>query len=149
MVFLRELYASTRAEELARVPWLEQQKAAFLSQQFECQHRAYSQGYPGASLDLILEGERPVGRLYVHRGPDDFRVVDISLLPQARNRGIGTYFLLDVMDQARAANATVSIHVEQSNSAARLYERLGFRAIESQGIYTRMEWRPAERTTGT
>jgi hypothetical protein len=38
--FLCELYASTRADELALlVDWSEERKRAFLRQQFEAQHR--------------------------------------------------------------------------------------------------------------
>lgn len=37
--FLTELYASTRAAEMAIVPWESEQKRAFLKMQFEAQDR--------------------------------------------------------------------------------------------------------------
>ncbi len=34
------------------------------------------------------------------------------------------------------------MHVERNNRARRLYERLGFRAVEGgDGVYDRLEWR--------
>jgi hypothetical protein len=41
--FLARLYASTRTEELAAVPWSAEQKAAFLDMQFRAQHAHYQQ----------------------------------------------------------------------------------------------------------
>ncbi|MBI4868125.1 MAG: GNAT family N-acetyltransferase [Candidatus Wallbacteria bacterium] len=140
--FLRELYASTRVNELAPVPWSSDQKVAFLNQQFDCQHRAYTQGYPGASLDLIFEDGEPVGRFYVHRRPGDLRIIDIALIPGARNRGIGAHCLRALLEEARALGVTVSIHVEHSNPAVRLYRRLGFQSVDASGVYVQMEWRP-------
>ena len=45
--FLAEVYASTRREELAPVPWTDDQKARFLRWQFDNQHRYYQAVLPG------------------------------------------------------------------------------------------------------
>ena len=47
----------------------------------------------------------------------------------------------DLLVEAARANVTVFIHVEKNNPALRLYDRLGFRAIEDKGVYLFMEWR--------
>ena len=39
--FLCDVYSSTRTEELAQVPWGDEQKAAFLQMQFDAQDRYY------------------------------------------------------------------------------------------------------------
>jgi ribosomal protein S18 acetylase RimI-like enzyme len=49
----------------------------------------------------------------------------------------------DLIDEADAAGKAVSIHVEKNNPARRLYERLGFVVAGEQGVYDRLEWRPA------
>lgn len=140
------IYASTREEELAQVPWGHAEKEAFLRMQFAAQDRHYRQTFPNASHDLIISGSDVLGRLYVDRAPDAVLVVDIALLPQARGRGIGTMLLQRVLDQAAAADKPVRIHVEQFNPARRLYERLGFRVIEDQGVYLLMERLPYPNT---
>ena len=87
--FLRRVYASTREEELAIVPWDDAQRGAFLRMQFDAQHRYYLEQYPLAAFEVILREARPVGRLYVHRGEDEILIIDIALLPEARGAGIG------------------------------------------------------------
>jgi ribosomal protein S18 acetylase RimI-like enzyme len=68
------------------------------------------------------------------------RIVDIALLPRYRNGGIGTAILRDILAEAATAGKPVRIHVEKFNPAMRWYERVGFRAIEDQGVYVLMEW---------
>ncbi len=36
----------------------------------------------------------------------------------------------------------LSIHVEHDNPARRLYDRLGFQHVDTNGVYHLMEWRP-------
>jgi ribosomal protein S18 acetylase RimI-like enzyme len=50
--------------------------------------------------------------------------------------------LQEVLDEGAASGRSVSIHVESYNPALRLYDRLGFREIDTNGIYKLMEWRP-------
>ncbi len=141
--FLRELYASTRAEEVAVVPWSDEEKQAFLLQQFEAQHRFYQEQFPDASFDLVLEDGTPIGRLYLDRRDDEHRVIDIALVPEKRGAGLGRRLMRDVLDEAAGNGKKVRIHVEQNNPAMRLYERLGFSRVEDQGVYWLMEWAPA------
>jgi ribosomal protein S18 acetylase RimI-like enzyme len=143
--FLARLYASTRADELAVTGWDDATKEAFLAQQFRAQHDYYVANYEGASFDVILVGGKPAGRLYVMRSPDTFRVIDISLLPDHRGRGIGEGLMRSVIDEAGAAGTTVTLHVERHNRAITLYRRLGFEEIEDHGVYLLMEVRPPGR----
>ncbi len=43
----------------------------------------------------------------------------------------------------RSTGTRVSIHVEHDNPARRLYDRLGFQHVDTNGVYHLMEWRPA------
>lgn len=139
--FLSRLYASTREEELSVTPWSDDEKRTFLTQQFEAQHRHYREYYADASFDVLLVDGEPAGRLYVSRWSDEIRIVDVALLPEYRNRGIGGRVLEDLLDEGRRTGKAVSIHVEKNNPALRLYERLGFEPIEDKGVYLLMEWK--------
>jgi ribosomal protein S18 acetylase RimI-like enzyme len=141
--FLREVYAATRADELALVDWSDEQKAAFLDMQFRAQHTYYHQQMPGAAYDIILEDGVPAGRLYVDSRPGDIHIVDIALLPQHRNHGIGGRLIRQIMDRAAANSQSVSLYVELFNRARQFYGRLGFREIKTEGIYLFMEWKAA------
>jgi len=138
--FLVELYASVRAPELVHLPWDEATRRAFVEQQYAAQDAHYRGNYPGATLDVVeVDGER-AGRLYVHRGPNDIRIMDIALLPRFRGRGIGTGLLGTLIDEAEGGGRKLSIHVEVNNPARMLYHRVGFRPISEHGIYVLMEW---------
>jgi ribosomal protein S18 acetylase RimI-like enzyme len=142
--FLYGVYASTRTEELAPVPWTEAQKEAFLRMQFRAQSVDYRSNYPDAEFLVILVDGAPAGRLYVHRRDDELRIVDIALLPAHRGAGIGGALLRRLLDEAAAAGKPVRIHVERFNPALRLYERLGFRSTGDDGVYFLMEWTAPE-----
>jgi GNAT superfamily N-acetyltransferase len=137
--FLCRLYASTREEELASTDWPQEQKDAFLRQQFEAQHAWYREQYAGASFDVVEVDGEPAGRLYVDRWPREVRIVDISLLPQHRGRGLGGTLLAALFAEADAAGKPVSVHVERFNPALRLYGRLGFAFREDKGVYLLLE----------
>ena len=141
--FLLALYASTREEELAQVAWEEGAREAFLEHQFSAQDHHYRSNYPGATLDVIEVDGEPAGRLYVHRGEDDIRIMDIALAPPFRNKGIGTRLLEELMSEAGSSGRSLSIHVELQNPARSLYERLGFVPAGEHGVYVLMKWTQA------
>lgn len=148
--FLLRVYAGTRAEELAPVPWSPEQKAAFVAQQFAAQTAHYARHYAGMSADVILVDDEPAGRLLVARWGDEIRIVDISILPEFRGRGAGTVVLRQLLGEAAAAGKRLSVHVERENRAVGLYERLGFQLVgEHSVVYLRMEWAPLTRDTTT
>ena len=146
--FLREVYASTRADELALVDWSDAQKAAFLDMQFRAQHTYYHDQMPFGAYDIILEDGAAVGRLYVDTRPDDIHIVDIALLPQHRNRGIGGHLIRQIMEKAAANSQSVSLYVELFNRARRFYDRLGFREVRTEGIYLLTKWRADDGVAG-
>ncbi len=141
--FLLRVYASTRAGELAPVPWTAEQKAAFVAQQFAAQSAHYAQHYDGMTADVIELGGVAAGRLLVARWAEEIRIVDIALLPEHRGAGAGTHLLATLMAEAEAAGKALSIHVERENRALGLYERLGFRPAGEHGVHLRMAWEPA------
>lgn len=140
---LFDVYASTRADELAPVPWTAEQKRAFLRQQFDAQDRWWRLQYPDCSFQVIEIDGRAAGRLYVDRREREIRLVDIALLPELRRRGVGTRLIGELQREAEASGRTLTIHVERFNPARALYDRLGFHEIGEAGeVYRLLEWRP-------
>lgn len=136
---LFRIYASTREEELAPLDWDAAVKEAFLRQQSTAQETYYRATFPQATYDLIVDGEKVLGRLYVNRGDEAWLVLDIALLPAYRGEGLGTHLMQQVITEAAAAGKPVQIHVERFNPAQRLYERLGFERVRDEGIYLLLE----------
>lgn len=138
---LYAIYASTRESEMELVEgWSDEQKEHFLRQQFYAQHNYYLEYYPNAAFWVIEHNHEVVGRLYL-RVTQEVRIVDITLLPDRRNAGIGGQLLKDILEAAERENKNVSIHVECNNPALQLYERLGFKVVKevSGGVYYFME----------
>jgi ribosomal protein S18 acetylase RimI-like enzyme len=140
--FLFQVYASTRAEEMGIVPWDDQQKQEFLQMQFNAQTQYYKQQYPRAVYSIILHDSVSAGRLIVNRG-ENISIIDIALLPEHRNYGIGSKFIADLKTEAQQTGKPLRLHVENFNRAYQLYERLGFSKIDEAGFYWLMEWRPS------
>ena len=138
--FLRHLYGTTRAEELRPVPWSDDEKRLFLDMQFVAQKTHYEAHYPDCEFLVIELGQEPIGRLYVDRGEDDIRITDIALLPEFQGRGIGRMLMEEILAEGRDTRKRVTIHVEHNNPARRLYDSLGFRHVDTNGVYHLLEW---------
>jgi ribosomal protein S18 acetylase RimI-like enzyme len=138
--FAAALYATNRAEEVAATGWPPQMQAAFLDQQHRAQHSHYRSSYPTGEWLLIEQAGEAIGRLYLAADRGALLIVDISLLPAARGRGLGTAILTDLLE---SETRPVELHVERVNPARRLYERFGFEIVETQAIYYRMVRPPA------
>jgi len=143
--FLTRLYASTRAEELKVVPWSEEQKQAFLADQFRAQRLHYRQHFKSCAFDVIERGGLPAGRLYLEPRGSRLHIVDIALMPEWRGQGIGSAILRALQERAHGLGLGVGIMVEVFNPARRLYRRLGFVETADHGVYLEMEWRPGTK----
>ena len=138
--FLRDLYADTRASEMALVPWDDTTKATFLRQQFDAQRSHYRRQYPNATFDMLLQDGVPIGRLYLDRGMEAWRLLDIAIVPDRRGVGLGTALMRGLLAEAASVDLPVHLYVEAFNPARRLYDRLGFLPLSDNGVYIIMRW---------
>jgi ribosomal protein S18 acetylase RimI-like enzyme len=140
--FLMQVFASTRADELAIVPWTLEQKRAFLVHQFSAQRQHYRTYFPDAAFDVLERNGSAIGRLYVDERQTRIHVIDIVLIPEVRSGGIGTAILSAIQDYAVTRAKGVDIFVERMNPAKALYDRMGFKVIREEEIYLEMDWTP-------
>jgi ribosomal protein S18 acetylase RimI-like enzyme len=140
--FLDALYETTRLEEV--VAWGLAIDAArlFLAAQARTQRAGYAIQYPAAEHWALVTGGMRVGRLVLDVAGPAWRVVDLSVMPAHRERGLGTWALHYVQGRAKRAEAPVRLTVATSNPARRLYARLGFSVTSGDGEHLAMEWRP-------
>lgn len=143
---LLQVYASTRAEELALTPWDAATRDAFVQMQAQAQARHYQAHWPGAEhkiITLTLGSTRhDVGRLWFDWRLGTVHVLDLTLLPAWRGQGIGTQVLQHLMEDARARGLALTIYVEAGNPARHLYERLGLRPVgPPSGVHQFMRWK--------
>lgn len=136
------VYQSSRADELAQVQWQEGQREPFVKWQFDLQRREYDTRFPNAEYDVILVDDQAAGRIWIGRDAEEIHLLDIVVLPEFQNRGVGRALLNSLIDEARQTGKALRHYVFVMNTdALRFYERLGFVVIEEIGAYKRMEWK--------
>lgn len=140
--FLRDLYASTRMEDLDRTGLDAAQKEAFIDMQFAAQDEDYRRRFPDAEYSLVLSAGQRVGRLYVAGSPEEVRILDITILPGHRNAGTGTGLIEQLLDEACASKRPVRIYLDNGSPSIRLFERLGFCCVKEEPLISLFEWRP-------
>lgn len=142
--FLFSVYAGVRADELAVLDWNDARKDAFLRLQFAHQKADYLRRFPAADLSIIEYSGEPAGRLWVHRSPEEIRLLDIALLPPYRNLGIGSMLIGQLITEAQNHRKPLRHMVHSTNTGAiRLYTRLGFSVLQDVQMYLVMQYLPA------
>jgi ribosomal protein S18 acetylase RimI-like enzyme len=143
--FLFEIYVGTR-DDAASVGWTAEERDSFLRMQFEAQSTDYQNRFPTSQHSIILVDGVACGRIWVDRGNDEIRLIDISLRPESRGRGTGRILLDRLIAESQEAGTPLRHSVYKANEAAlRFYSRLGFEVIEELDLYVLMEWVGSQR----
>ncbi len=124
--FLRALHAGTRAEEMRATGWSPSRCRAFLDQQFDFQQHHQRVQYPDALFLLLQHDGQAVGRLSWHSGSHCARLIELSLMPTRRGRGLGSAIFALLAEVADQRGQCIRLHVEPNHPARRLCERNGF-----------------------
>jgi GNAT superfamily N-acetyltransferase len=109
------------------------------------QQRSYAMYYPQSEIYTISVNEACAGKLHVADCAESLVLVDIALLPQYWRQGIGTKLLSGLQRRADEAGKPLRLTATAGSYASQLYEKLGFRTIETNEVHVRMEWNAADR----
>ena len=113
-----------------------------MRQQFHAQTVSYRARFPHARGDIIELAGKPIGRILVARSEKVFHIVDQAIVPELRNRGIGSTVMRALMHEARGANRSVRLGVAAADERGLgLYRRLGFTPIATTEHHLWLEWR--------
>lgn len=140
--FLRELFLSTKEDQAGWRDLLPADRNELLASQFEYQYRHYHSAYPGAWYTIIVVDDKPAGRFYVWKTPEQLRIIDLSLLPEYRQHGIGSKLIGQVKMEAAQAKLPLRLMVDLNSSARKLYQRLGLKEVSRDALKALMEWTP-------
>jgi RimJ/RimL family protein N-acetyltransferase len=140
--FLFSLFESVKGPEMAAMPADPRTKRQLLSMQFRAMTQSYRAAFPGARYDIVLLDSEPIGRLILHLSPAHAHVVHVALVPQMRNRGIGTALMAAILQEPRRRSAVCEAQVAIGNTPSlRLWKRLGFTERERSETDVILEWR--------
>ncbi len=131
--FAERLYAASMAPLLGAVDaWDEAEGLAKFRQHFHLKDTRI----------IMVEGAS-AGFFQLVAAPDGFELRQLHLLPEYRNRGIGSRIIRRLQRQARRTRRPLWLMVVEGNPAIALYARLGFVATDAADHRLRMAWRPA------
>ena len=141
-MFLFGLYAASRQLEIESWGWDETQTETFLRMQWRMQARSYEMQYPDAESLILTQGDERIGRCLLQHAEAHDRLIDLSIAPEQRNRGLGTSMLQALQRNAERRKVPLLLSVTYGNPARRLYERLGFQlaGTDASGLYLSMRW---------
>ena len=138
--FLLKLYESSRGDDLRGLGWEEERISEFLKMQYEAQQRFFESEYKRAANQIVLQEDNLLGRLLVDRREHEIRCIDLALLPEYRNAGIGTFLLRQLLEEANRGRKPLRLQIIRFNRAVNLLERLGFARTSETGTHFQMEW---------
>ena len=133
--FERHLYASTRDDLRPLGPEVFD---GLVGMHYRAQSMSIRLEHPDAERKIVLVQQAPVGRLIIDASGNYIEVIDVALLPEYRNCGLGTSVLNSVLAQADRLGRAIRLHVEKQSRALRLFERLGFVISGDVGMYLAM-----------
>jgi len=139
--FLIELYFTTR-DDINFLPLDAEQKKNILLMQYTAQKQQYTLQFPDSKHDIILFDERRVGRYWTKRFETEILGVDMAIMPEYRNLGIGSFLLQETFDEAAATSRIFTFHVLKTNPAIRLYRRIGCEFTGETFSHFVMRWQP-------
>jgi ribosomal protein S18 acetylase RimI-like enzyme len=89
-----------------------------------------------ASIEIIRFEDQDIGMIKLVKTPDFWKLIQIQILPEFQNCGIGQNLIKNIQHQAGAQGIPIALSVLRTNPAKRLYERLGFQVtLEKEKSY--------------
>jgi ribosomal protein S18 acetylase RimI-like enzyme len=126
--------------EYEMLPVAEEQKRHLIGMQFQLQTSDYRSRYPESQHHIIEIDGKQAGRIWVARTDHEIRILDAGLLPEARNSGVGTAIVSQIIAEGRACGKPVASSVLKANAGSlRWHQRLGFRLKSEDPFYFYLE----------
>jgi ribosomal protein S18 acetylase RimI-like enzyme len=135
--FLDALYLDTRPD-LGALPVPRGVIEGIARHQRAMQVEDYARRFAALETWLVLENASPVARIVLAGEGGALRVVDLSVAPAARRKGVASRLLRALQDEC----GRVTLRVRSENLAARrLYQGLGFALLRADDAIMELEWR--------
>lgn len=120
------------------------QAEMFINIQHNAQQQGYRLSYPAAENNIILHDGQPIGRMLIDRSEEAIHLVDIAILPDYRNHGVGAELIGGLLAEGATRGREVVLSVFHTNPAIHLYDRLGFSKVDEESLYWKMRWLPEQ-----
>lgn len=140
--FFMKLFAEIKSSELQLNTWPEPIRTQMINMQFNAYESYMNVEFPDNKDYLILYQSAKAGRLQLNTDEMGIRIINISLSPPYRNKGIGAKIINDLTLEANQKNKPIFLDVDKINPALNLYSRLGFKIVLENEIKFTMAYTP-------
>lgn len=131
--FLRDLHHRAYREVVTR---------QFGSWDEAAQDAWFEQTLAQAEVWIVAVGGTPVGAIALELEAGALHLVELQILPEWQNQGLGTALLRQQLERARSHGVALRLRVLHENRARHLYERHGLAVTGTTPTHYLMEWRP-------
>lgn len=105
----------------------------------DLERATFDESYDEAHTSIIQIDGEDAGWLTVFREPDRIEIDSIYLAEKQQGAGVGTYLLKQLIQESEALRKPLTLSTAKINPARRLYERLGFVAVDETKFKIFME----------
>lgn len=141
--FLYDVVSSTVRNQFKKMGGDIQIMEPLLRIQYENQTREYRKRFPQASHLIVTINNVDAGRIYLDRNSEEIRILDVTLLPEYRGKGLGAFILKMLEEEAAQNQLPIRIYVEEGNPSLRLFRRLGYQFQGKYGeVHNLLQWTP-------
>jgi GNAT superfamily N-acetyltransferase len=134
--FLRQLFVANNAGMLRDAGIAEPVIDDLMDVQFRSQADTYRRQFPHAEFMIVERDGAAIGRWICDDEGDAELFVDIALLPETQNRGLGAAFVGAMMrralDRGKAPRASVLV---SNLPCLKMCQRIGFRVVDRDDVY--------------
>ena len=138
--FLFRLFSSVHSEKLNGAHLDLEEKNGLIKFMYHAFSGHYSTIGPAADDRIVLLNNESIGRMILLQTRGEIRLADIAILPEHRQRGIGSALIGQLQTESLMSNRPVRLQVARFDRALRLYQRLGFYKIDVAEPYLHLEW---------
>ncbi len=104
------------------------------------QRENFDANFAPAHVRIIRTGGRDAGFYALQNFGKELFLSELNLLPEFQRRGIGSFVMRGILEDAKKRGLPVRLHVLKVNSASLFYERLGFSVTGGTESHYHMEW---------
>lgn len=139
--FLVELYETSREEEMQYIEWKnDEERIKFFRQQYNAQHLHFDSNYDNLDYDILVYNNQDIGRLVLHRTPENLHCLDVIIIPSFRKMGIGTIIMERIEEEVKQKKITATLYFEKTKPYLEsIYSKYGFVTIEDLGTHKFMK----------
>ncbi|MCA1623984.1 MAG: GNAT family N-acetyltransferase [Acidobacteria bacterium] len=107
----------------------------------KAQNDFFADVWYAATHQIVIYENVLCGYICVEYRDEDIHIRELVIDPEFQSKGIGTFLLREVIDDAEARQVPVRLGTQQANRAINLYRKLGFREFDRTETHVLMEWK--------